>query len=194
MQACDEDGGISGPARATLDCAFELPRAVGNPFYEQVSWLLDAGEVLVPVCGRRVRPVMRREDWPSFAGSGEVLPPAADRLLRRHRFGARHYLAGIDSLGLRLCKGSSQDLVNLHRSRCAPSEDGRRAGASGAQGRAHGGYRGVEVLATTPAGAAGGDMAEFQQTVQYAGVYLAEAADRNGWKVHSRRWKCSATR
>ena len=44
MQACDEDGGISGPARATLDCAFELPRAVGNPFYEQVSWLLDAGD------------------------------------------------------------------------------------------------------------------------------------------------------
>ena len=40
-----------------------------------------------------VRPILRGRGWPAESNTGHVLPPPVDRVLRRHRFGARHRLA-----------------------------------------------------------------------------------------------------
>jgi len=71
----------------------EIVRAPGHVFYERLNAVLEAEkfdqriETILPE-------VLQEQFGPSVDHSGSLLPDAVAGLLRRHRFGARHGVAG----------------------------------------------------------------------------------------------------
>ena len=70
----------------------ELPPTGGHPFYQRLNQVLDA-HAFDDVRRSAVRAVLRGRRRAAESDAGHVLPAAVDRLLRRHRLGARHRVA-----------------------------------------------------------------------------------------------------
>ena len=87
--------GDARTAHARLTCGSptnDLPRTGGHPFYQRLNQVLDTHgfDAFVEA---QCAPFYARDDGPAESGAGDVLPAAADRLLRGDRFRARDRLA-----------------------------------------------------------------------------------------------------
>ena len=76
----------------------DLPTSPGHPFYARLTTLLDGHHFDRFVEGL-CRPVLRARDGPTELGTRALLPPAAGRLLRRHRLGTRDCVARAGLVG-----------------------------------------------------------------------------------------------
>ena len=76
----------------------DLPTSPGHPFYARLTTLLDGhhfDRFVEGLCDRFYAP----RDGPTELGTRALLPPAAGRLLRRHRLGTRDCVARAGLVG-----------------------------------------------------------------------------------------------
>src|SRR5476651_569246 len=82
-----------GAARGIVDSAQRVAAHHGASVLRAGEWV--AGEACVrPICGGRVRTVLRVQDGPTFAGTWDLLSSAVNRVFRGDRFRAWDCVAG----------------------------------------------------------------------------------------------------
>ena len=95
----------------------DLPRSAAHPFYARLNQILDEHDFDGFVEGLCAR--FYADEGPAGPAAGTLLPPAADRLFRRHRLRARDRLAGRRFVcaarvsGLVVARGAARSLDDL---------------------------------------------------------------------------------